>query len=314
MPRGMKDSLRYRLHSSVAHIYHRIRGGMQIVVLLASILYLGYNLRALSFEEVAIWRWPYFAFAWSLTFIATWMGAVGWWLVLQTICIPSVPSFRSTSAIHLKANLAKYLPGYGWQLAGKAYLAHRHGIESRQVGAAMLLELVTVLGVGAVFAATISLFISLPLPPLLVIFIQIIGGTAGIVLLALPFVWSYGAKRFHTPVVLDRYFYVLTVGAMGTGWISLGVGLWALVAVLRPIDWMSLPYFLFTIAGGILVGLAALFVPAGLGVRESVIAFLLTPVLGPGEAVLVATLSRVVLVTGELTAVACLLPWQKRES
>ncbi len=310
----MKDCLRHFLHSSSARIYHRIRRGMQIAVLLASILYLGYNLRALSFEEATTWRWPYFALAWGLTFIATWMGAVGWWLILQTLRIPSVPSFLSTSAIHLKANLAKYLPGYGWQLAGKAYLAHWHGIESRQLGAAMLLELVTVLGVGVVFAAIISLFISLPIPYSLVIFIQIAGGTAGIVLLFLPFVWSYGARRFHTPVMLDRHFYMLTVGTMGTGWISLGVGLWALVAVLRPIDWTSLPYFLFTIAGGILVSLAVLFAPAGLGVRESVITFLLTPVLGPGEAVLVATLSRVVLITGELMAVACLLPWQKRES
>lgn len=295
-------------------MHNRVRRGAQIVVLLASVLYLGYNLRALSFEEVAIWRWSYLVLAWGLTFMAIWSGAVGWWLVLQTLCLPSVPSFLSTSAIHLKANLAKYLPGYGWQLAGKAYLTYRYGIEPRWLSAAILLELVTVLGVGAVFAALISLFIPLPLPHLLVICIQITGGAAGIVLLALPFVWSYGVRRLRMPIMLDRYFYMLTIGAMGTGWISFGIGLWALIAMLHPTDWTGMLYSLFTIVGGVLIGLVVLFAPAGLGVRESTIVFLLTPVLGSGEAVLVATLSRVVLITGELMAVACLLPWQKRES
>jgi len=168
----------------------------------------------------------------------------------------------------------------GCMVSGKAYLARRFAIPTRVFSLAMILEL------------AISSLLAL-------------GG--------LPVAWQWGGKKWELPSFDWRY-YLLSVFAMTTGWVCFGAGFWALAASFQSLAWNMLPTFLFAIVGAFSISLAVLFVPGGIGVRESVMTFLLSPLLGSSAAVLVATLSRLILISCEYVSVTLLFSWRTRKT
>lgn len=303
-----------RFLSAVPPLYRRLlKYVAQGAVLFASIVYLASNIRPLLEQGwVFEWRWSFFLASWGLTFLAVWLGAIGWWFVLRAVSLSDFTLVRAAE-IHLKANLAKYLPGYAWQLVGKAYLSRTRAIPARVLSWAMSLELVAIMGTGVALAGATTFFIVLPSSyTALLNTVRIIAGVAFFALGVLPFLWRRNATRFTLPL-LDTRYYLLALGAMALGWLCFGVGFWALAATVQPIGWKTFPTFLFTIVGAFSISLAVLFVPGGIGVRESVMTFLLSPLLGSSTAVMVATLSRVLLIISECLGVVSLIPWARKK-
>nr|WP_290667134.1 hypothetical protein [Ardenticatena sp.] len=286
----------------------------QVIVIIASLFYLVGNIWPLfqkgwNFE----WHWPFFVIAWGSTFAAVWLGALGWWYTVRILFSSVDFSFWQAAEIHLKSNLAKYLPGYAWQLVGKAYLARRHAIPSRILSLAMILELVTIMGSGAVLAAGATFFVALPQISMLFAGIRGIGAGSLLLLGGLPVGWRWGKKQWDLPSFHWKY-YLFAIFSMTVGWICFGFGFWALAASFQSLAWNVLPTFLFAIVGAFSISLAVLFVPGGIGVRESVMTFLLSPLLGPSAAALVATMSRLLLISCEYVSVVVLFPWRTRKT
>jgi hypothetical protein len=93
------------------------------------------------------------------------------------------------------------------------------------------------------------------------------------------------------------------------GYLVLGIGCLALglaFGLLRP-------ELVLPVAAGLcfagLAGIAAFFVPAGLGVREAALAWFLAPWLGAAPALLLAVLARLWISMGEATVIAGGLLW-----
>jgi hypothetical protein len=61
-----------------------------------------------------------------------------------------------------------------------------------------------------------------------------------------------------------------------------------------------------------LAGIAAFFVPAGIGVREAALAWILAPAIGPGPALMLAVLARAWISLGEAALVVAGLLWLQR--
>ncbi|MHB9034199.1 MAG: hypothetical protein ACYC6L_14260, partial [Anaerolineae bacterium] len=61
-----------------------------------------------------------------ITFICVILGGATWYLTLRGIGCPL--KIGSCTKIHLLANLAGYLPGYGWKHLGKAILTSRQNV------------------------------------------------------------------------------------------------------------------------------------------------------------------------------------------
>ena len=87
---------------------------------------------------------------------------------------------------------------------------------------------------------------------------------------------------------------------MTGAWLLYGLALIALARSIHPVLLTDWPLVIGALAASFVVSLVVLFVPAGLGVRESAIAALLGTVLPPGLAVVVAIVSRIVLMLSEL--------------
>ena len=96
------------------------------------------------------------------------------------------------------------------------------------------------------------------------------------------------------------------------GYLALGLGFFSLAGGL---DWPDPAWARLAIGAlcfGGLAGIAAFFVPAGIGAREGAIAWFLAPTVGMESALMLAVMARLWITVGELMVVATGLAWLQR--
>ncbi len=211
------------------------------------------------------------------------------------------------SAILSVANLGRYLPGKVAQLVGVAILARRRGVSAMRAGAAA----VTAQLLNLLAAALVGAWVLMRWPAT-----QGWGGAGTLLIVATLtiFLGSGGAGR-RVRWLLQRQGHHEKLPHTGGGrmlallpgyvvtWGGYGLGLWVLARGLR----LNPEYGTLTIsfAAAYIVGYLAIFAPAGIGVRESILAALLTPHLGLEASVLLAAAQRIWITAVELLAAAC---------
>jgi len=283
------------------------RSALQISILALCAIYLITNFQSIKSAHVEFHINIYLlVLSCVVTICTVLLGAFGFFLTLKAMSIPI--NWIEAINIHLQSNLAKYIPGYAWQLIGKAYLTKRTGVSGGLVGLAMTIELVQLLLAGMCVA-----LLSLPVDAvvnwrgwnLISSFLPIIRFIFLGIFLLFPFSvsWILNKSKIikHTvnanPVVL--------LGAalsMFTSWILFGYSFWLLGTTFFPISIDQLLMFVFTLAASILIGLAIVIVPGSIGVRESIMVWFLGPIVGAPQAVIIAALSRVVVTISELVS------------
>jgi hypothetical protein len=203
----------------------------------------------------------------------------------------------TTLRIFLTANLARYVPGKVWQIAGLALLARKQGIPPAvATTAAVLGQAAALAGATLVGAAT---------------FLVVEDGTRTWGWIALAAV-GIGTSVSLIPGAADRMARwwlrisraeasaVLTVGrTFGIRW----VGLYFINWIIYAAAFVMLARSYSITGGGVQIGTAfaaayvigyvAVFAPAGIGVRESFLVVFLSPVAGPAPAGGLAIASRV---------------------
>lgn len=97
-----------------------------------------------------------------------------------------------------------------------------------------------------------------------------------------------------------------------SGYVVLGLGFFALGRGMGWFDASQAGVAIAALCFGGVAGIAAFFVPAGIGVREAAIAWFLAPVIGAGPALLLAVLARAWISLGEALLVAAGMLWLRR--
>lgn len=247
-------------------------------------------------------------FSLFITLFCVFLGGLIWNLILRSLGI--LAGFRENLRTYLLANLASYIPGYGWQYLGKAYLAARQGISPILAGSAVLTEFLC----SALTRLTVSLsFFSVGL------WHQITGfeSDAGLWLLrlaawlgviSLPWILNYAQRsklgtflKITQPVSV-RLLWLAEV-MMCLGWIIYGLGFAVLLRSMTYIPLDTLSPVIFSTTSSYLVSLLIFFVPAGIGVREGVLIYTLSGVLPEVAVSLSSVLSRIVVIIAELLGV-----------
>jgi hypothetical protein len=289
-------------HALRAFVSRRpVRLVLQFIVIAITVAILASNLRglpeALAGSQVD-YRW--LAASLAMTVLTVFAGATAWILILRGLGQPI--TWIDGTRIHVYANLGKYLPGYAWQLVGKAYLTRRLNVPVRLLAEAMTIEFAELAVVG--MALALGLFPAggglgwVPQPWVLALFHWaglLLFVAAGAGQLALPTLLqrTRGTAIVRPGPLLAAY---LTITA---GWLSFGVSFWSIGRSLDNLSLTNVPVFTFALALSFLVSMAVIVVPAGLGVRESAIVLILAPYVSGPVAVLIAALARVVLLVSE---------------
>ncbi len=196
------------------------------------------------------------------------------WRILVNSGERAISILDAISVFYLSA-LGRYIPGKIWQLVGLAYLSEGVGIESEiAIGASLLSQSLSVISGVLVSAGILTMYIPLYLVILIVFFI--------LLFLYPPF---FNRVLNWVSLKVRKKSLVLNIGLLKilfmfiaylAAWCFYGFSFYLLlrslnisISILKAIEFFSSSY---------LLGLFALFVPGGLGVREGVLAVLLKEV------------------------------------
>jgi hypothetical protein len=216
-------------------------------------------------------------------------------------------SALDAAKVWFTSNLARFLPGGVWQFASLAVMASRYGVSATAATATVLLEQVVLLLTGL---AVVAVFTPAVLHASWWQGALVAGVVLGVLMLALPrpegrvgrwlarhipslgLVWS----QLRAPQLL-LFFFILIVPWLlyGSAFRLLAVGLLGSVSG-------SWGFYIAAFTGSYLAGVIAVFAPAGLFVREAALIGVLTPVIGGGDAVILAIASRIWLTALEILA------------
>lgn len=222
--------------------------------------------------------------------IATWRSCVA--------DAGSTLSFGDSARIWFVSNLARYIPGALWQMGALAVLAKQRGASaSAATSAALVLTVVnTLCGMALVMAfAPVMPLPSFGTPPWIAIAIGI-GSVISLRWLGPP-VLRWVARRTGMALQLPnmglRLIAIATFGSVAS-WLAYGVAFKFLVDATVPGVALAFGPAIAIYVGSYLAGFLSLGPPAGIGVADGAMVWLLTAggFASPGEAAVIAAITR----------------------
>lgn len=223
--------------------------------------------------------------------------ALAWWLLLRIFAGPGI-SLRSAATGHMRAQVAKYLPGNVFHFAARHVYALAAGLGHAGVATAAVAETVIMVGVAAVLSVAVPTQ-SLPVGLAWITAWRwlLVAGLIACILIGVYFwkqngarenadtrSWAAGCGRFL--MVASSYIALFLVSSIAF-WIALDSN--------APPPGTLVPIVAICWLGGFLV----IGAPGGLGVREALFLALLGPTTGEAQAVLAALVFRAATILGD---------------
>ena len=250
----------------------------------------------------------------ALFFLAQALFALSWHRLLHAA--GETGNFSGDAARWGVSLAGKYFPGKVWQALARFGLYH--GVaRSPRVAPAFLREML--LSVSAAMAI-VAVQVTLGGVHLAVLALPFGLGSVLLVLLALPSVarkvLSLAPRRLARKLELPES----DAGSLPIAWclqllayLTLGLGCFELGQAFALVAGELLLPVVAGLCFAGLAGIAAFFVPAGLGVREAALAWFLAPWIGPAPALLLAVLARLWISLGEAIVIAGGLLWLRAQ-
>lgn len=235
-----------------------------------------------NWQELASFSWQV-SWSWLLASLVLLMVqiillATIWWWSLWLMGAPV--GWRLGTSLWLKTQLARYVPGGIWDIAGRLVLGHEAGISVRAMSASIVLEMAMQVLSASVFLlvallarANVQASVYVPLAALLVL-------VSVVILLPPVFRWliNWGLrllKREPLDIQVTYGNMLLLFGARFLGHLMLGVGFVLFARGVTFVTWQQAPAMIAAYVGAWLIGFLAVVIPMGIGVREGVLALLL---------------------------------------
>jgi glycosyltransferase 2 family protein len=209
------------------------------------------------------------------------------------------------------SNLARYVPGRIWQIAGMAAMARQAGVSPwAAAGSAVVVQLLAI--------ATGGLVVGLTLPaaaqPLLIALTAMAAAATALALTssrATSLLTTVLRRVSGKDVLLEpvaRGPLLLAALVTALAWVGYGVSLVLFMRGTVAVAPLPLREAVGAFTASYLLGLILVLAPGGLGVREGMLYTLLAGPLGAGPAVVVTVGSRILMTATELIAALVTLP------
>lgn len=296
---------------------HTVQNKKAVLLRLAGIavvlLIFGFMFRSLylDWEQIVAHQWDLNAVsllvAFSLMLSAAALYAFLWKLILERLGAPL--SYRKSYRIFFLSQLGRYIPGKIWSILGLVYLSEKEGVSKVMSSASVMLQLMLQVVSGVmVFAVTLPFWESMDAVPGLSILLLSL--PAGLILMH-PALVSRGVNlalrltgQPETELTWSYGYLLRQLGFWAVFWLLNGVAYHFLI---RSIDSSPLPRF-FVLAGifsiAWVAGFVSLVTPAGLGVMEGTLVFLLSFYFPIHVATVIALWTRVARTAVDLVSAA----------
>jgi len=280
-----------------------LRTAVQVVLTVAVTWFIidrvGVDLARLGSLDIGGWdlRWHWLALSVVVLGLGYAMSAALWGRMVRELGGPRIPPVRA-ARLFLVANLGRYVPGKVLQLAGLTLLAAREGVRPATAAVAAVLGQTvallgaTLVGLGAFFApgggtrtwgwiglAAVASFLLI--------------GSLPAARRLLATLWERFARdpEGETPTVLaDPRFVWRWTALYALNWSIYAAAFWLLFIGLA--GWATFLQAGAAFAAAYVGGYLALFAPAGLGIRESLLTVFLAPLVTPERALAIALVAR----------------------
>jgi hypothetical protein len=222
--------------------------------------------------------------------------------VVQQGCLRcSIPlDLADTFYIHNVTQMAKYVPGSVWQLVGFFAMLRERGVGYAKIRDAAICEHLWGMGFAALAGLIIVSYRADVLLPRLFGGIsladpawQIVVGASAVLLCLGVVILTYLGANFEGFQTWMRLLVPSprVIFALAIGWVVFGMSFWVMLPSLlgTPPPWL---YVVGVYCLGHAIGFLVPFAPAGLGVREGIIAVCMTPYLPFETSIFLASLNR----------------------
>lgn len=216
-------------------------------------------------------------------------GALVWFFILKFLGV-SIP-FSTAIRIHLYSNIAKYIPGMIWQ-----YVVKFVSLPEDQ-NLTPLIAIIIEFGL-TIATGIVNILLFLPKGFSAGHWFPWLGLAFFAMSLLIPFIIK-SRDRKKLSSVIPSYF-VFAFLFLFINWNVLGISLWLADFAIQPLLIKNLPFYIFSITASIIGGILVLPVPQGIGVREGIMVFLLQMTTQAPNALFLAVISRLQIITGEL--------------
>jgi glycosyltransferase 2 family protein len=240
--------------------------------------------------------------------VQLWASSLPWWDA-SLRASPRRLTWFQAMRVFFVTNLARYVPGAVWQFAGLAAMSADAGVSPVAASVAVLLQQVVLLATGFVlilsgaphflgaWTRTLDTLSQCVLATVLMAALILVGPRA------LPVVRRWAERVIKRPVPLPSpppHAFAAYVVRASLGWVGYGFAFWlfgrALFGDAGPHLWLAATVYL----ASYLLGLLAVFAPAGIGVREGALVLQLTAAIGADRAIVLAAASRLWLIALEI--------------
>ncbi len=287
-----------------------VRLGQAAIVAATAYFIAAYLVRSWGSVQGFDWRFdPGWLAVSGLVFVAYYLAqAAFWWLLLRG-CGARSP-FWPAASVWSRSILARYIPGNVFMFVGRAWMSHSRGLAVERVTAAMVYE--QALGV---CGALITVAVLFP-------FWEYRPGVTATSLLAVPLLVTLMHPRVFRPLaswalhlagrpplelsLMFRWVLVLLCLFIGD-WFIGGAAAWMLARAFTGLGVEALPIVIVAHALAYVAGMAAFFIPSGLGVREAVLTASLARQLPSGVVLSWALLLRLWVTLVELVFVGVMV-------
>ena len=207
--------------------------------------------------------------------------------------------YATAARLYNLSQLGKYLPGSIWQFVGRAAAYRHRGAEYAQIRDSLLAESLWIIAGAALTGVLLTgpelvEIIRGSLAPAIAWWLGGLAAGGGAIAVALA-VYRRSTLIGYVRLAVPPWRAVVAQAAI---WILLGLAFWVLLAAsgVQAGVWFSIGLFGAAYAVGFLVP----FAPAGLGVRDGILALGLLPFAPMAEALAVTLLARVVYLVADL--------------
>lgn len=229
------------------------------------------------------------------------------------------PKVLTAVAAQIIGHVGKYVPGKAMVLVLRGGVLARDGVGPMTSTISVFLETFLMMAVGAVVAATATM--GTPVPQWIVTTAAVTAVLAGVPTLppVLRRVVAIVSKRDDSidPSRISWRLFAAGWAWSLLSWLLIGAAFTSIVAAIpspTPIDWTTLyPIATAAISLALVVGFASL-LPGGAGIRELVLAAVLSIAIGPAQGLMAAIAARIVFLTVEAVLSAIVWAWLKHRS
>lgn len=277
------------------------------------------NMQEVAELQMRLSPWP-IALSFAITLLCVFLAATAWHFILKGF--GATIRWRTCSSIYPIAAIGRYLPGYIWRHLSMAYLTEQEGVRLRTVSLAMLWEFVQIEATRVALALTTVSPILIPAFPenrlqsshLWCGRIAFWAALLSSPLLLTPFLqWKTQYVKRHSDNTPHKGYLWLGMALHLMGNLLYGIGFAVLLTAVQPIGSHQFAAAIFSTSFSWLLSLLAFFVPGGLGVRESIMIYILSNVFPQPVAIAGTLMSRAILLLAELCgALIGLYMWHRK--